>query len=356
MMDQRITSLAHTLVTYSMKVTAGDNVLIEGFGQNTFEMIEALVNAVARAGANPFVRLYDTLVNRAILHANNDLRAQIESESDLQFMKHMNCYVAIRGADNILENSDVDMIKKSITAKFSKEVVRQRVNNTRWVVLRWPSATFAERVKMSTRAFEDFFFTSCLYDYSQLEKNMMPLKELMEKTDEVRILGPSVNLKFSIKGIPAIICAGEKNIPDGEIFTAPVKDSVDGFIHFNTPTIYQGSMFEGIHLWFKNGQITEATCSIGDPKQLCAILDTDDGARYIGEFGLGVNNVITKPMMDILFDEKIGGSFHLTPGEAYEDADNTNRSIIHWDMVMRQTAEHGGGEIWFDDVLVRKDG
>ena len=181
------------------------------------------------------------------------------------------------------------------------------------------------------------------------------LAERMMRTDRVRITGPGTDLTFSIKGMPAHPCAGEMNIPDGEVFTAPIKDSVNGTIHYTAPTLFQGIPFDGIRLTFKDGKIVEAHCN-GNEEALNKILDTDEGSRFIGEFALGVNPFILKPMRDILFDEKIGGSFHFTPGQAYENCDNGNRSQVHWDMVCIQRADYGGGEIWFDDELIRKDG
>jgi aminopeptidase len=208
---------------------------------------------------------------------------------------------------------------------------------------------------MSTGAFEDFYFDVCTLDYARMSEAMDPLKALMDRTDRVHIKGPGdTDLRFRIGGIDAVKCDGEYNIPDGEIYTAPVKDSVEGVIAYNTPTHYQGTTFTDVRLTFRGGKIVEATSS--DPERINQILDTDDGARFVGEFAIGCNPYITWVMKDTLFDEKIAGSFHFTPGAAYDDCDNGNRSAVHWDMVVIQTDEYGGGEIWFDDVLIRKDG
>src|SRR5581483_3412957 len=190
---------------------------------------------------------------------------------------------------------------------------------------------------------------------AKMSRAMQPLKQMMEKTDEVRLKGPNdTDLTFSIKDIPAIPCDGNRNIPDGEVFTAPVRDSVNGVIHFNAPTIYRGVTHNDIRLTFKNGKIVDATSTASD--KLNEVLDSDPGARYVGEFAIGFNPYCTKPMKDILFDEKIAGSIHFTPGACYDEASNGNKSDIHWDMVMRQTPDVGGGEIKFDGKLVRKDG
>jgi aminopeptidase len=241
-----------------------------------------------------------------------------------------------------------------LVAKKLRPLQDQRVQKTKWVVLRWPTPAMAQLANMSTEAFEDFFFKVCTLDYRKLQPGMKALKALMEKTDAVQIKGPGIDLRFSIKGIPAIICGGDRNIPDGEVFSCPVKDSVQGHVTFNAPSIYQSTAFDNIRLDFRDGKIVEATSN--QPKKLNAVLDSDAGARYIGEFSLGCNPYILHPMRDILFDEKIAGSFHFTPGQAYQEADNGNRSQVHWDMVSIQRKEYGGGEIYFDGKLVRRDG
>jgi aminopeptidase len=213
----------------------------------------------------------------------------------------------------------------------------------------------AQQAEMSTEAFEDFYFDVCTMDYGKMSRAMQPLKKMMEKTDKVRLKGPGdTDLRFSIKGIPAIPCDGKLNVPDGEVFTAPVKESVNGVIHFNCPSMHRGITHNDVRLVFRDGKIVEATSS--ETAKLNEVFNTDAGARYVGEFAIGFNPYCTKPMKDTLFDEKIAGSIHFTPGNCYDEAYNGNKSAIHWDLVMRQTPEAGGGEIWFDDKLVRKDG
>ena len=214
--------------------------------------------------------------------------------------------------------------------------------------------SMAQLAKMSTEAFEDFYFQVCNLDYSKMSAAMDSLVELMDQTDKVRLVGPGTDLTFSIKGIKAIKCAGELNIPDGEVYSAPVRDSVNGVVTYNTPSPYQGFTFENVKLTFKDGKIIEATAN--NTERINKVFDTDEGARYVGEFAIGVNPYILHPMQDILFDEKIDGSFHFTPGQCYDDAYNGNKSNIHWDLVNIQRPEYGGGEIYFDDVLIRKDG
>jgi aminopeptidase len=269
-------------------------------------------------------------------------------------MKKVQAYIAIRGSDNSSETSDVPGKLMSLYTKTTRPVQEWRVNKTRWCVLRWPAPSMAQAANMSTEAFENFYFEVCTMDYPKMARAMGPLQKLMSKTDRVRLQSPGTDLQFSIKGIGAIMAEGKRNIPDGEVFSCPVKNSVQGCIQYNTPTIYSGTKFENVRLEFKDGKIIKATSN--NNQRLNEILDTDPGARYIGEFSLGFNPYILNPMCDILFDEKIAGSLHFTPGQAYEDADNGNKSAVHWDMVLIQRPEWGGGEVWFDDKLIRKDG
>ena len=355
MHDSRLEKLADVLTTHSTKVQPGEYVLIEGFDIPQ-EMIIALIRAVRGAGGIPLVEIKQNRIQRELLRDADEEGLKLIGEYEGYRMKQVQAYIGIRGSQNIAEMSDVPMEGMQAYEKHWLTPVHFdiRVSKTKWVVLRWPSPSMAQSAKMSSEAFEDFYFDVCTLDYSHMEKAISPLKALMETTDEVHIVGPGTDLKFSIKDIPAIPCTGERNIPDGECFTAPVRESVNGVIHFNTPTLYQGTVFNDICLYFENGKVVDA--SANNSEKLNDILDTDPGARYIGEFAIGFNPYINNPMLDILFDEKIAGSFHFTPGQAYEVADNGVRSSVHWDMVMIQTPEHGGGEISFDGKSIRKDG
>ena len=353
MHDIRFDNLAKLLVEYSIRLKRNENVLIEVFDIPD-EMTVALIRAVRKAGGVPFVQTQHARVNRALALEASERQLNLLASHELARMKKMNAYIAVRGSNNITELSDVPVEKMKLLAKKMRPVQDQRVKRTKWVVLRWPTPSMAQLAGMSTEAFEDFYFKVCTLDYRKLQPGMKALKRLMEKTDRVEIKGPGIDLRFSIKGIPAVICGGDRNIPDGEVFSCPVKDSVEGHVTFNTPSIYQSIGFDSIRLDFENGKIVDATSN--ETKKLNKILDSDPGARYIGEFSLGLNPRVLQPMRDILFDEKIAGSFHLTPGQAYEEADNGNRSQVHWDMVSIQRPEYGGGEIYFDGKLIRRDG
>lgn len=358
MKDIRVEKLAYNLVNYSCRLKKGENVLIKVYGEGEERsLVMAIIQEVYKVGANPFVWNHDPQIMRELLKKCNDEQIKTWAESDLMLMKKMDAYIGVWGGNNNAENSSIKEDNYKIYEKFYLDPVHmhQRVKNTKWVVLNYPTSSMAQQASMSTDEFEDFYFKVCNLDYSKMDKAMDNLVNLMNKTDRVKIIGEGTNLEFSIKNIPAIKCAGIMNIPDGEVFTAPVRDSVNGVLSYNTPSLYSdGFTYENIKLEFKNGKIVNAASN--DNERINKIFDTDEGARYIGEFAIGVNPYITKPMKDTLFDEKIMGSFHFTPGACYDEAPNGNKSTIHWDLVCIQTKEYGGGEMYFDDVLIRKDG
>ncbi|EPY03624.1 hypothetical protein PAALTS15_29471 [Paenibacillus alvei TS-15] len=351
MLDPRLTNLADMLVNYSTKVQKGDNVLIDSTGIDT-SLAKELVKAVHKAGGHPFVNLRENSVRRQLLLEGTEEQFKTWAEIEKYQIEKMEACIIIDGGQ-INEMSDVPDDKMKLFSSFYQSAMKEFFNS-KWIYLRYPTPSMAQLANMSIEAFENFYFDVCAVAYAKMASAMEPLIELMEKTDRVNIQGPGTELTFSIKDIPVIPCAGENNIPDGEVYTAPVRDSVNGIITFNIPPPYQGFTFENVRLEFKDGKIIHATAN--NTERLNNILDADEGARYIGEFAIGVNPAIREPMQDILFDEKIDGSFHFTPGRCYDNASNGNESAIHWDMVMIQRAEYGGGEIWFDDRLIRKDG
>jgi len=353
MQDARFDKLAQLLVDYSTRLKRNETVLIEAFDVPD-EMTIALVRAARKAGAIPFTQIQRGRVSRALAMQATERQLNLTAIHELARMKRMDAYIGLRGSHNISELADVPAEQMKLVMRKMRPVQDQRVKKTKWVVLRWPTPSMAQQAGMSTEAFEDFYFDVCTLDYRKLQPGMKALKALMEKTDRVEIKGPGTDLRFSIKGIGAIICGGDRNIPDGEVFSCPIKDSVEGQITFNAPTIYQSIGFDNVRLEFQEGKIVNATAN--ETEKLNKILDSDPGARYIGEFSLGFNPYILKPMRDVLFDEKIAGSFHFTPGQAYEEADNGNRSQVHWDMVSIQRPDYGGGEIRFDGKVIRRDG
>lgn len=355
MKDPRLETLSKQLIRYSCNLKAGERVLIEAFGVDR-ELVTALVRESYAVGARPTVMLHDRAIDRALMMGATAEQWQQEAALDAAKMREMDAYIGVRGGDNSYETADVPADKMQLYMQHYSGAVhgKIRVPQTRWVVLRYPTPAMAQLAESSTEAFEDFYFDVCNMDYSRMSKAMDPLVERMNRTDKVHILGKGTDLSFSIKGISAIKCDGHMNIPDGEVYTAPVRDSVNGVIQYNTPSLYQGNLFNDMCLTFENGRIVKAVSS--DTPRCNHIFDMDEGARYVGEFAIGVNPYVTKAMKDTLFDEKIAGSFHFTPGACYDECPNGNKSDIHWDLVCIQTPEFGGGEMYFDGELVRKDG
>lgn len=355
-MDDRIKTLARGLVNYSVRVKEGDRVYIHYIGGDTEGLARELIKEVYRAKGLPFINHTNDRILRELLLNCSEEQLKIMAEHDCRMMEQMDCYIGVRGSDNVSELSDVPAERMELYEKLYSTPVHHdiRVPKTRWVVLRYPNTAMAQLSGTSTEAFKDFYYQVCNLDYSKMNEAMKVLVSYMERTDEVRLVGPGTDLSFSIKDIPAIPCAGQMNIPDGEVFTAPVRTSVNGKISYNTPSLYQGFTFENVCLEFENGKIVRATAN--NTERINEVFDTDEGARYVGEFAIGVNPYVKKPMKDILFDEKIAGSIHFTPGNCYDDAPNGNQSSIHWDLVLIQREDYGGGEIYFDDVLIRKDG
>lgn len=355
MVDERLKLLANKLVNYSCRLKKGENCLIELIGADDVFGAE-LIKAVYAAGGNPYLWVRDSRLERSLLMNANEEQIRLRAENDGALMAKMDAYIGVRGANNSFEMSDVPQKNLELYNTLYWEPVHGaiRVAKTKWVILRYPNFSMSQLAKMSTDSFEDFYFNVCNLDYEKMSKAMDPLVDLMNRTDKVRITAKDTDLTFSIKGIPAVKCDGLCNIPDGEVYTAPVKNSINGKITYNTASLEDGFTYENICFEFKDGKIIKATAN--DTDRINAILDTDEGARYVGEFSFGLNPHIHNAMLDTLFDEKIAGSIHFTPGSCYDDAPNGNRSAVHWDLVLIQRPEYGGGEIWFDDVLIRKDG
>jgi aminopeptidase len=354
MNDPRYRRLAELLTGYSTALRRGDRVWIDA-AEIPEDFIVELIRAVRVRGAEPFVHLHGGKVSREIARGSTARSLRFSLRHDLAKMKAMQAYIALRGSQNSFENSDVPAEKQKLAGNILRPISDRRINRTRWVVLRWPTPAMAQGSGMSTEAFEDLFFRVCNLDYRKMSRAVRPLVSLMRRTDQVHITGPGTDLRFSIRGIGVIPCVGERNIPDGEVFTAPVRKSVEGQVTFNAPAIYRGIPFDQVCLRFSQGKIIQATAG-QKTRELEEIFSSDEGARYIGEFALGLNPHLKHPMRDILFDEKIAGSFHFTPGQAYAVADNGNRSQIHWDLVNLQSRAQGGGRIFFDGKLVREDG
>jgi len=355
MRDPRSARLAEVIVSHSLRVEPGEVVLIEAI-DIAEGLPEDLVDAVHAAEGTPLLYLRSQALLRQLMLRGSEREVSLRAEVEMFQLQRAQAYVAIRANANVSELSDVPPEHIALHGRLLQKPVHSdyRVNHTKWLVMRYPTASMAQLAGMSTAAFEDLYYRVCTLDYGRMSEAIAPLAERMAKTDAVRIVGPGTDLRFSVKGIGSVPCEGRHNLPDGECFTAPVRDSVRGVITYNAPSLYLGTTFTDVRLVFEGGRIVEAT---GRPQdRLDALLTSDEGAGYVGEFSLAFNPYLMAPIKDALFDEKIAGSLHFTPGQAYARADNGNRSQIHWDLVLIQRPEFGGGEVWFDGELIRKDG
>lgn len=357
MKDKRNEVLARQLLDYSVELQKGQVIYIEIKGKETLELGKELIRLATEKGATPFWYYSDESLMRHFVGNAADDQFKKLAEIHLPIMKMADAYIGLRGSDNPFDMADIDskQTEKNNSLFYKPVHLEERVKRTNWVVLRYPNNAMAQLAETSQESFADFYFDVCCADYAKMSKAQDGLVKLMNAADKVHIKSPGTDLTFSIKDIPCVKCDGKRNIPDGEVYTAPVRDSVNGTIAYNTPSLYQGTVYNNVTLTFENGKIVKATCD-GNDERLNKIFDTDEGARYVGEFAIGVNPFILHPMKDTLFDEKIAGSFHFTPGQCYDEAPNGNQSAIHWDMVLIQRPDYGGGEIYFDDKLIRKDG
>lgn len=357
MKDKRNEILARQLIDYSTELQKGEVLYVEIKGKETLELGKEVIRLATEKGAIPFWYYNDESLIRQWLKTASDDQFKVQAELHMGLMKRADAYIGLRGSDNPFDLADIDaaQIEKQNRLFYHPVHLEERVKRTKWVVLRYPNNAMAQLAQTSQEAFEDFYFDVCCADYAKMSKAQDKLFSMMAATDKVHIKGPGTDLTMSLKGIPCVKCDGTRNIPDGEVYTAPVRDSINGTIAYNTPSLYQGVLYTDICFTFENGKIVKATAGSNEDK-MNKVLDTDEGARYVGEFAIGVNPFILHPMKDTLFDEKIAGSFHLTPGQCYDEAPNGNQSVVHWDLVLIQRKEYGGGEIWFDDKLIRKDG
>lgn len=351
---QKLNKLANTIVNYSLHLKEQSRVNIN-FTKDSIPLVEEIIKEAKKVGAIVGLNMNEPKLNARLAEENTEERLEHLKKIKAFEIENYDAFIMIRSSFNDYESKNVPIEMTQKYGAMTQELDDIRINEREWVLLNYPTDLDAYKAKMTTADFNEFALDVMTVDYQKMNKDIEPLKKLMEKTDKVRIVSPGTDITFSIKGMPAIPCTGEKNIPDGELYSAPIKDSVNGTITYNTPSPYQGNIYNHVSLTFENGKIIHATCD-EDDEQLNEIFDTDEGARYVGEFALGFNPKILYPMGDILYDEKILGSLHFTPGRCYADCDNGNVSSIHWDMVLIQREDFGGGEIYFDDILIRKDG
>jgi len=358
----RLDVLAERMANYSLKMKRGERCLIAA-GHSAMPLVKAFAEACVQAGAIPITYFMDEEITRLFLVSLPQDDDKILTEAIGTYVNPL--HLMMDGVESvvIIRSKETDTPYAGATGKTLMAYQQQFgrlfhrfTNEKKWIVLDWPTILQAEKAGMTYAEFYKFVMDISLVDYAAMYTAALPAKAILDAADRVQIKGPGTDLRFSKKGINTIIGAAANSYPDGELYTAPVRDSVEGYVTFTVPSIYMGQTFEGIHLEFKKGQIIKATCQKGSEEALNAIFKTDEGASYIGEFALGINPNVCQPMNDIHYDEKIAGSFHFTPGNCYNDAYNGNRSAIHWDQVCMQDLAHGGGEIWLDGQLLRKDG
>lgn len=360
MTDPRLDRLAKIFLHHSLRLERGDGFLVTATTE-AVPLVKAILRESAETGVFPVVELTDEEVSRlrsslfdpedpaAVAFLDTAARREVGRWEDLKGR------IAIRGTVNASEMSGVPRDRMRLVTERNRPVQDLVVNHRKWVLFDWPTRGMAQKAGMPYDRFFDYTMEVSDLDYDRLEADETVLAGYLSRADRVRIEGPGTDLTFSVAGIPTVCCCGRRNVPDGEVYTAPVAGTVEGRVTYNVETTYWGRTFRNVSLEFSAGKVVRADCD-GDRDALASILDADPGARRIGEFSFGVNNAIREPIGNILFDEKIGGSFHLTPGAAYERADNGNRSSIHWDLVCIQRPEHGGGRIWLDGMLLREDG
>lgn len=349
--------LAEAYIGRALQMKADEKIWLEYQGKDSKPLADACLAAVQKRGcAAHVVESGSEYLNKLMAHATDEQLRTIDMR-DLNIMKTMDCYIRIGdvGDEDLITVSTEDMMRYGSLG--SHEKTRYRVASTRWLVVRAPTGAFAKACNMDLPAFESFYADACLFDYAKMKAPAEALTNILRNGRDVRIIGKDTELTFSIAGVNAMPCVGDLNIPDGECFTAPVKGTVEGRVLYG-PSVYAGKKFTKIHLAYSAGKIIEAKGgSEEETINLNKILDTDAGARYPGEFAIAFHPLIEKPVGEILFDEKIKGSFHIASGACYKGwADNGNESAVHWDMVQIQTPEHGGGEIWIDGRLIRKNG
>jgi aminopeptidase len=357
MKDQRNEVLANILLTYSVDLQPGEKIMLEIRGRETLELAKETIKQATQLGGVPFWYYNDSSVTRRFVQDASEAQFEAFGELHLKLMKECDAWLGLYAPDNPFEFADVQADQMTLYMRLYADPVqlKERVTNTKWCLLTFPTNSMAQLGEMSKEAYEDLYYNVCCLNYAKMSKAMDHLVDLMERADRVRIVGPGTDLSFSIEGLPVVKCDGKENIPDGEVFTGPVRESINGHITFNTPALERGFLFNDIRLEFAAGKVVDASCQ-GRTDKLNEILDTDEGARYTGEFALGVNPFIHRVMNDALFDEKIAGSLHLALGQCGRETPNGNDSAIHWDIVLMQTEEYGGGELYFDGELIRKDG
>jgi aminopeptidase len=350
--DPRWHQLADILVNYSTEVKKGDRVLITMMEIETFPLAKAVYTAAVQAGGLPFVEFQSAYLERDLMKFGNSEQVDWVCEMQAQGMEWADVYIGLRGARNPNEFSDIEPKQIASHKRSMGKISAMRNDLTRWVLIRVPNESFAQQASTSLDDMMSFFFNATLRDWQNESVRWHEIKGRFQTSETVRITGRETDITFSTKGRVYEVADGRKNMPDGEIFTAPVDDSAEGTIFFEFPGVYMGRLVGGIRLDFEYGEVVNASAEQNEDL-LVQLLAMDDGARRLGEFGVGLNYGIDRYAYDILYDEKIGGTIHLALGRAYAENKGVNKSALHWDIIKDLREE---GAIYLDGEKVMENG
>lgn len=344
--------LAKILVSYSTKVRPGERVLITMMEVDTFPLARAVYSQVIKAGGLPYVEFQSAYLERDLLLHGNQEQLDWVTEPSARGMEWADVYIGLRGNRNPYEFSGIQAGKIKAHRRALGHISAMRNELTRWVLVRVPNESLAQQAEMSLDEMMDFFFSATLKDWQQEANRYRELQVIFERAEQVHITGRGTDLTFSTRGRKYEVGDGTLNMPDGEIYTSPVDDSVNGVIAFDFPGVYSGQRVTGISLGFSKGHLVKATAE-GNQELLDQLLSMDEGARRVGEFGVGTNFGIQRFCYDILYDEKIGGTIHLALGRAYAECGGVNQSALHWDLIKDLRKE---GAVSLDGIKVLENG
>jgi aminopeptidase len=363
MSDPRIEKLADMLVNYSVGIKPGDKTIIEG-NEMARPLVIAIYKKVLQAGGFPFLLLSMAGMDEILYTTASDEQLQYVSDPLKLMVDTYDAHFYIQSDANTKRLTNVDpesiiKFRKGRHALMEHFYERAGRGEMRWVYTLYPTEGHAQDAEMSLDEYSDFVFKACMPDlndpvayWKRIAVAQEKIVDWLKGKKHVHVTGPETDLTLSIEGRPFISCASHINVPDGEIFCGPVEDSINGHVMFSYPAIYQGHEVTGVRLWFENGRVIKATAEKNEA-YLLATLDTDEGSRSVGEFAIGTNDGIQKFTGEILFDEKIGGSFHMALGSSYPESGGVNKSAIHWDMICDL---RNGGAIEVDGECLHKNG
>ncbi len=348
-MDPRVEEHAKILVEWSTEVKRGDKVLIQAH-PDAHDLAIAVARFAAKAGGTIYTRMMSEEIDRAIFDGADDETLKVFPDHVLALIEKTDVFISLRSPDNTRSMANVDPKRLMIRAKTTKPI-SDVLNTKRWVTTIHPNNILAQQGNMSLEEYRDFVYAAILIDWEQQGKDLLMMKELLESQKDIRFIGPETDLYASTEGRIWIASDGKYNMPDGELFTAPVENTVEGKIYFDIPFLQQGKIMEGVRLTFENGEVVDYSAE-KEEATLKQILEIDDGARRLGEMAIGTNRGIKEYTLNMLFDEKIGDTVHCALGLAYVECNGVNDSAVHVDMIKSMHE----GEIYAGDELIYSKG